>query len=292
MTEPGARPSERQTPIPDAGKRQVWVRRDGREIHAQSASQPVMTLPVPTKLGDHGRQRSRDRSALDLRERRETGRGAHGSILSCRNPDGSRDMTVNRKERAMQSHRTIVIAFTTLDGFVQDPDGRGGTPNGGWAFRHGPEAVAGDKFRLGPILDTGVLVLGRKTWELFSRIWPGRSDDFSRAMNRIPKLVASRTLTDFGAWQNSSRVDGDLLEAIERQKGERDVVVTGSASVVHALERQDRVDEYRLLVFPTILGGGTRLFEAGSAPLDLRLVSVEKSGAAALLRYERAAATT
>lgn len=192
----------------------------------------------------------------------------------------------------MQTHRTIVIAFSTLDGIMQDPDGSDGTPNGGWAFRHGPEAVAGDKFRMGPILNTGVMIQGRRTWEIFSRIWPSRSDDFSMALNRMSKLVASRTRTDFTAWANSSRIDGDLLEAVEKQKAQRDVVVTGSASVVHALARQDRVDEYRVLVFPTILGSGTRLFDTGLAPRDLRLVSVEKSGAAALLRYERAAVTT
>jgi len=175
----------------------------------------------------------------------------------------------------MKTHRTIVIAFSTLDGIMQDP---GDAKNGGWAFRHGPEAVAGDKFRLGPILNTGVLVLGRKTWEIFSRIW-------------IPKLVASRTLTDFSAWGSSSRLEGDLMEAVAKQNADRDVVITGSASVIHALARQDRVDEYRILVFPTILGQGTRLFDSGSAPLDLCLLSVEKSGAAALLRYERAAPT-
>jgi dihydrofolate reductase len=189
-------------------------------------------------------------------------------------------------------HRVIALAFSTLDGFIQDPDGRGGTPNGGWAFRHGPEAVAGDKFRLGDLFNTGVLVLGRKTWELFCGIWPDRSDDFSTAMNRIPKLVVSRTRTDFGAWKNSSRMQGDLFEAVERQKADRDVIVTGSASVIHALAGQDRVDEYRVLLFPTILGGGTRLFQADSALAHLRLTSVEKSGAAAMLRYERAAATT
>jgi dihydrofolate reductase len=189
-------------------------------------------------------------------------------------------------------HRVTVIAFSTLDGFIQDPDGRGGTPNGGWAFRHGPEAVAGDKFMLGNLFNTGVLVLGRKTWQLFSQIWPGRSDDFSAAMNRIPKLVVSRTLTDFGAWQNSSRMNGDLLDAVQKQKADRDVIITGSASVVHALAGQDRVDEYRILVFPAILGGGTRLFEADSALAHLRLASVEKRGAAAMLRYERTAITT
>jgi hypothetical protein len=90
----------------------------------------------------------------------------------------------------------IVIEFITLDGIVSDPDGSGGTLAGGWAFQHGPEAVAGDKFRLGSTLDNGVLLLGRKTWQLFSRIWPGRDDPFSARMNAVPKLLASRTLTD------------------------------------------------------------------------------------------------
>ena len=58
-------------------------------------------------------------------------------------------------------NRVIVIQFSTLDGVVEDPDGSAGTPGGGWAFRHGPEAVAGDKFRLGARLDTGALLLGR-----------------------------------------------------------------------------------------------------------------------------------
>jgi len=189
-------------------------------------------------------------------------------------------------------HRTIVIEFSTLDGVIQDPDGSEGTPIGGWAFRHGPDAVAGDKFRLGPLFDSGVMLLGRKTWELFSRIWPNRSDPFSMAMNRIPKLVATRTLTDFGAWQRSSRIDGDLVETVEEQKAKRDVIIAGSASVIHALAKRDRVDEYRILVFPTIAGSGTRLFEGGAVARDLRLASVEKSGNAVLSRYERAAATT
>src|ERR1700722_6922018 len=159
----------------------------------------------------------------------------------------------------MRPYRTIVITFTSLDGVMQDPDGRDGTPYGGWAFRHGPEAVAGDKLGLGPILDTGVMIYGRKTWEAFSRIWPNRSDDFSAAMNRMPKLVATHTRTDLGAWNNSRRIEGDLLDEVETQKVRRDVVIVGSASVVHALARQDRVDEYRIKIFPTIVGAGARL---------------------------------
>ncbi len=178
----------------------------------------------------------------------------------------------------------IVIEFVTLDGVVEDPDGSRATPGGGWAFRHGPEAVAGDKFQLGPLLDTGVLLLGRTTWELFAKLWPGRTDEFSAKMNAIPKLVASRTLTSVDGWQNSSLVEGDVVTAV--READRDVIVTGSISVVHTLARHGLVDEYRLMVFPTVLGTGRRVF-AGTAA-DLRLSSVERKGDAALLRYRKA----
>jgi dihydrofolate reductase len=181
----------------------------------------------------------------------------------------------------------IVIEFITLDGIVSDPDGSGGTPAGGWAFRHGPETVAGDKFQLGRVLDDGVLLLGRATWQLFSRIWPGRDDPFSARMNAVPKLVASRTLTDASAWANSRVIDGDVIDAVKRAG--RDVIIAGSLSVVHALMAGDLIDEYRLLTFPTVLGTGTRLFPAGGPPAYLRCLSAGQSGAAVLTRYGREA---
>jgi dihydrofolate reductase len=180
----------------------------------------------------------------------------------------------------------IVIQFTTLDGVVEDPDGSAGTPDGGWAFRHGPEAVAGDKFKLGALLDTGALLLGRGTWELFSKLWPTRTDEFSTRMNKAPKRVASRTLTDVGAWENSAVLTGDLTDEVRRLREERDVIVIGSTSVVHTLAERGLVDEYRLLVFPVVLGTGRTWF---TGPGDLHLVSAERNGAAALLRYRTAA---
>ena len=180
----------------------------------------------------------------------------------------------------------IVIEFITLDGIVTDPDASGGTPAGGWAFRHGPAAVAGDKFRLGSVLDDGVLLLGRKTWELFAGLWPGRSDPFSARMNAVPKLVASRTLAGTSAWANSAAVDGDVIEAVKREQ--RDVIIAGSLSIVHALMASDLVDEYRLLTFPTILRTGERLFPAGGLPTYLELVSAEQAGPAVLTQYRRA----
>jgi dihydrofolate reductase len=178
----------------------------------------------------------------------------------------------------------IVIEFITLDGFTSDPDGSGGTPTGGWAFRHGRETVAGDKFQLGSVLDDGVMLLGRKTWQLFSRIWPGRDDPFATRMNAVPKLVASRTLTDASAWANS-QVVGDAIDAVKREQ--RDVIITGSLSIVHRLMTEDLVDEYRLLTFPTVTGTGERLFPAGGPTVYLECLSAEQSGAAVLARYQR-----
>jgi dihydrofolate reductase len=181
----------------------------------------------------------------------------------------------------------IVIQFITLDGIVSDPDGSGGTAAGGWAFRHGPETVAGDKFQLGSTLDDGVMLLGRTTWQLFSRLWPGRDDPFSARMNAVPKLVASRTLADASAWVNSQVIDGDLCDTVRRER--RDVIIAGSLSVVRALMAEDLVDEYRLLTFPTILGTGERLFPAGGLPAYLECLSAEPVGAAVLTRYGKEA---
>ncbi|MCR6488027.1 dihydrofolate reductase family protein [Amycolatopsis sp. OK19-0408] len=184
-------------------------------------------------------------------------------------------------------HDVTVIEFTTLDGIVDDPDGSAGTATGGWAFRYGPEAVAGDKFELGSRLDDGVLLLGRRTWQQFSKLWPGRSDEFSARMNAAPKRVVSRTLTDVGAWANSAVLTGELTDEVRRLREERDVVVIGSASVAHTLLEQRLVDEVRLLVFPVVLGSGRRWY---AGPVDLELVSATQRGPAALLRYRAARA--
>jgi dihydrofolate reductase len=184
--------------------------------------------------------------------------------------------------------RVIVIEFSTLDGIIQDPDGFERTPKGGWAFRYGPAAVSGDPFRLGELLDRGALLLGRSTFELFTHVWPGRTDDFSSKLNAMPKYVVSRSLDQVEQqWNNSVLLDGDLIEAVPRLKTEQDLMVMGSISVAHALIRADLVDEYRLLVFPIVLGEGARLFESGTCAELLELATIDRAGAAALLTYIR-----
>ena len=189
----------------------------------------------------------------------------------------------------MDKGKVIVSQFVTLDGVVEDPDGSGGTPGGGWAFRLGPKRVAGDDFELGSILVTGVLLMGRTTWEVFARRWPSRADEFAGAMNRVPKVVVSRCAPALDAWSNSSLLEGELVAGVAELTRGQDVVVFGSTSVVHALAAADAVDEYRLLVIPTACGTGERLFVA---PVDLQLTAIETVGEAVLACYDRAGIRT
>jgi dihydrofolate reductase len=175
--------------------------------------------------------------------------------------------------------RLIVIAFITLDGVVEDPDGSDHTAFGGWAMRHGPQGIAGDKFRLGSILQDGTLLFGRRTWEHFSTLWPGRDDPFSQAMNSADKAVVTHRDIDPATWSGSRAVDRPLAEWAREQRATTDLVVIGSGSVVGALAGADLVDEYRLLTFPTAVGSGRRLFPD---PRKLELVSAEQVGPAVL----------
>ncbi|MBL7252772.1 dihydrofolate reductase family protein [Paractinoplanes lichenicola] len=167
----------------------------------------------------------------------------------------------------------IVIQFVTLDGVVSGPQD--------WAFKYGP--VTDDKFRLGERMTKGVQLYGRRTWEQFSRLWPGRDSDYAKVMNSVPKRVATRTGIDATAWENSAAIEGDPL--VWAAEEERDVVVIGSTSLVRALATAGLVDEYRLLTFPAVAGGGDRL------PIgDYRFTATELVGAAVLTVLRRESA--
>jgi dihydrofolate reductase len=176
--------------------------------------------------------------------------------------------------------RIIVAQFTTLDGVVEDPDGSDGTPFGGWAFRHGREAVAGDKFNYGPMLQSGVFLFGRTTWERFSTLWPGRDDPFARALNAADKAVATRSAVDITRWQNSRVVSGDVVAWARETARHRDVILIGSGSLVDLFVESGAVGEYRLRVFPTATGQGRRLFPNG---YRLDLVTTERMGPTVLM---------
>ncbi|MBN9630268.1 MAG: dihydrofolate reductase family protein [Actinobacteria bacterium] len=180
---------------------------------------------------------------------------------------------------------TVIVAqFVTLDGVVEDPDGHGGTPFGGWAMRYGPEGVAGDKFRLGTVMQDGVLLLGRRTWDQFTQLWPKRDAPFARLMNLAEKAVVTRRPLPTDLWSNSRAVEGPLEAWVAHTSATQDIAVIGSQSVARILREADLVDEYRLLTFPIWSGSGRRLFDDTVVPLSL--ASVEHVGPATLTIHD------
>jgi dihydrofolate reductase len=132
------------------------------------------------------------------------------------------------------------------------------------------------------------LLVGRNTFEVFREFWPNQTDDptgVSDYLNAVNKYVVSSTLDD-PAWENSTVLRGDLVDEVKALKGRhrRDIVATGSVQLVHALIAARLVDEYRLFVFPVVVGRGARLFE--SAEIQLRLLETRPfASGAVLLRF-------
>jgi dihydrofolate reductase len=185
--------------------------------------------------------------------------------------------------------KIVVSQFVTVDGVIEDPGGSEGWDRGGWAFKYerGPE---GDKFKVDEVMASDALLLGRVTYEGFAEAWPSRSGDFADKFNGMRKYVVSTTL-DEAEWNNSVVVKPDaLVDTVTklRQEPGGDVLVNGSAQLVQALRANDLVDEYRLMVFPTVLGGGKRLFADDGATTGLRLMDAKPAGETLILVYEPA----
>jgi len=179
--------------------------------------------------------------------------------------------------------RIVVSEFVSLDGVMEDPGGSEGTRNAGWTFRF-DRGSDGDRFKLDEVLDAEALLLGRVTYEGFAKAWPAMEDPvgFAAKMNAMPKYVVSNTLTDAKAsWHNSTVVRGDAAAEVKALKDAvaGDLLVAGSASLVQTLVEHGLVDEFRLMVFPIVLGSGKRLFgDVSEAPV-LALDEVTTVGA-------------
>ena len=186
--------------------------------------------------------------------------------------------------------KLVVTEFISLDGVIEDPGGSEDFEYGGWSFEF-DRGSDGDKFKLDETLASEALLLGRVTYEGFADAWPSRTDEFADKFNSMPKYVVSKTLTD-PQWTNSTVIDGDVVEEIRKLK-ERpggDLVVHGSASVAQALLENDLGDEYRLMVFPIVLGKGKRLCGETADKKRLRLVDSKPVGpdGVTVLTYEPA----
>jgi dihydrofolate reductase len=187
--------------------------------------------------------------------------------------------------------KLVVTEFITLDGVIEDPGGSENFDRGGWAFKFG-RGQEGDKFKLEETLEAEAQLLGRVTYEGFAAAWPKRTDEvgFAEKMNAMPKYVVSSTLQDL-AWNNSTRIDGDVADEVAKLKQVAgDILVHGSATLVQALVENDLVDQLHLMVFPTVLGAGKRLFDDTSSAKAFQLVESRPVGddGVVILRYEPA----
>ncbi len=175
--------------------------------------------------------------------------------------------------------KLIVTEFVTVDGVAQAPGGpdedRGGDfAYGGWQAPYA-NADGGGNLIFAQASTMDALLLGRRTFEIFAAYWPTAPAefDFTRLMNRIPKYVASHTLSAPLAWDGASLLEGDLAEAVSALKDRHaEVHVIGSLDLVQSLLRLGLVDRLQMWVYPLVLGKGKRLFDVGTVPAALRLV--------------------
>ena len=162
--------------------------------------------------------------------------------------------------------KVIVSEFVSLDGVAENP---------AWTFQFGSEEQ--EKYKFDELFACDALLLGRVTYQGFAAAWPHMqgTGEYGERINSMPKYVASTTLTQM-EW-NASLIKGDLAEEVSRLKheGGQDMLVFGSCELVYTLTQLDLIDEYRLMVFPLVLGSGKRIFRDGSEKKTLKLVETK-----------------
>ena len=190
--------------------------------------------------------------------------------------------------------KLIASTFVTLDGIMQAPGGpeedpTGGFTEGGWSFSYWDDTM--NQVMAARMSQPFDLLLGRKTYEIFEAHWPHAGDNpVTSLFNKATKYVASRTLKRLD-WVNSKLIEGDVTTEVARLKaGEGiDLQIHGSSMLLQTLIGAQLIDEYRLWIFPLVLGHGKRLFENGAAPQGLSLADTKTSSTGVLLNTFRPA---
>jgi dihydrofolate reductase len=176
--------------------------------------------------------------------------------------------------------KVIADEWMTLDGVIQAPgqqdeDTTGGFQHGGWHVGYFDDIAL--RRVVESVVKAGGFLLGRRTYEIFAAHWPNAAEEeqvLAEPLNGKPKYVASRTLTEPLAWQNSTVLQGDVPEAVaalKREDGE-DLHAIGSSQLVQTLVEHGLVDELRVMIDPLVVGGGKRLFRDDGVLRPLRLV--------------------
>jgi dihydrofolate reductase len=177
--------------------------------------------------------------------------------------------------------KIIVSEFVSLDGVMQAPGGKdedteGGFTQGGWTHPYWHDEIGTHFAQV--MGESDAMLLGRKTWQIHGGAFEPmvEGDPFGDLMNATPKYVVSTTLTSAAAWRNSTLIGGDVVEEVRALKARpgKNILIDGSSVLIHTLARHDLIDEYRLMVYPLVLGGGKRVFPDG-VRLNLRLVEAQ-----------------
>jgi len=183
--------------------------------------------------------------------------------------------------------KIIVTEFITLDGVIEAPGPAHDFKHAGWSMPYWSDDIG--KFKSEELFACDAQLLGRKTYEGFAAAWPAMKDSFADRMNGMPKYVATKTLKTL-SWNNSRALKGDVAQEVAKLKQQPggNILVAGSGDLVQTLTRHGLVDEFRLLVYPVVLGEGQRLFAAGTqAKLELIESRPFESGVVTL-RYRAA----
>jgi dihydrofolate reductase len=174
--------------------------------------------------------------------------------------------------------KIIVSEFISLDGVMQAPGGaeedtEGGFAHGGWTWPYWHDDIGAHFFAA--TQESDAFLLGRKTWQIHGGAFEPmpEGDPFGDVMNAMPKYVVSTTLSSAAAWRNSTLISGDVVDAVRDLKAQpgKAIFIDGSSVLVQTLAQHDLIDEYRLLVYPLVLGSGKRIFPPGLR-VNLRLV--------------------
>jgi dihydrofolate reductase len=185
--------------------------------------------------------------------------------------------------------KLTVSTFLSLDGVMQGPGGveedrSGGFDRGGWLVPHADADMG--RIVSGWLVGADAILLGRTTYEMMRAYWTQVTDPddvVATQLNNRPKYVVSTTLAD-ASWHNSTVIGSDVLNAVARLKAQpgRDLQVHGSCRLARSLHDHGLVDEYRLIVFPVVVGAGKRLFPDGCVPLSVSLVDTQVTSAGAV----------
>lgn len=185
--------------------------------------------------------------------------------------------------------KIVISTNASLDGVVQDPDGKEGFRLGGWFTQFGGKDLQPwARVFFEEALGTDALLLGRTTDEWFAERWLSRDDEWAIRLNGLPKFVVSSTI-ERPRWGNGTVLKGDVVDEVSKLKQDVDgeIVVYASYQLARTLIENDLVDELRLVVFPVVLGAGARLFGETGDQKPMRLVGTTTIGdGLARLTYE------